>query len=69
MHAMTRMHTVSFDTVSRRYHGEVALTRPDGSQLAVEASVIGHPQWPLERVARQLLGAARQQTAIWSPAG
>jgi hypothetical protein len=52
-----------FDPVSRRYTGEVAFTRADGSERAVRASVLGHPGWPLERIARMLIGAARMRAA------
>jgi hypothetical protein len=63
MQPVTRLLALRFDTVSRRYVGDVALTRTDGSERTVRASVIGHPGWSLERVARQLIGAARQQQA------
>jgi hypothetical protein len=63
MHPVTRLQMLRFDPVSRRYTGEVALTRADGSERTVCASVLGHPGWPLERVARMLIGAARMQAA------
>jgi hypothetical protein len=59
MQTLNRLLTVRFDTVSRRYIGEVLMTRFDGSEEAVTSSVIGTPGWPLERVARMLIGAAR----------
>ena len=59
MHPVSRLLTVRFDTVTRRFIGVVALTRTDGSEETVRASVVGHPAWPLERVARLLMGAAR----------
>jgi hypothetical protein len=63
MQPVTRVLALRFDTVSRRYTGDVALAKNDGSERMVRASVIGHPGWTLERVARQLIGAARQQQA------
>lgn len=61
MHSVTRLETLRFDPVSRRYVGDVALTRADGSRHLVRASVLGNPGWPMERVARMLMGAARMQ--------
>jgi hypothetical protein len=61
MQPITRILALRFDAISRRYIGDVALFRQDGSERTVRASVIGHPGWPLERVARQLIGAARLQ--------
>lgn len=63
MHSVTRLETLRFDPVARRYTGEVALTRTDGTRHTVRASVVGQPGWPVERVARLLLGAARMQGA------
>lgn len=63
MHPVTRLQMLRFDPVSRRYTGEVALVRADGSEGTVRASVLGHPGWPLERIARMLMGAARMQAA------
>lgn len=61
MHTVTRLFALHFDTVSRRYTGEVAVVRPDGREERVEASILGHPGWAHERIARQLIGAARMQ--------
>jgi hypothetical protein len=63
MQAVSRLHSLRFDPVSRRYQGEVALTRADGREERVSATVIGHPRWPHERIARLLIGAARLQHA------
>ena len=63
MHPATRLQMLRFDPVSRRYTGVVALTRADGSERMVRASVLGHSGWPLERVTRMLIGAARIQAA------
>ncbi len=62
MHPLTRLVMLRFDTVTRRYIGDVAVTRPDGREETVRASVVGHPGWAHERVARLLIGAARMQT-------
>jgi len=63
MHSVSRLRSLRFDPVSRRYIGQVAVIRADGREETVSASVMGLPGWPLERVARQLMGAARQQAA------
>lgn len=63
MHTVTRLQTLRFDPVSRRYTGYVALTRADGTRHTVRASVLGNPGWPLERIARMLIGAARMRAA------
>jgi len=61
MHSVTRLEALRFDPVARRYSGEVALTRADGTRHTVSASVLGHAGWPLERVARMLMVAARMR--------
>lgn len=61
MHSVSRLLAVRFDTVSRRYTGQVAMTDARGNPVRVEASVIGHPRWPIERIARLLIGAAHLQ--------
>ena len=63
MHPITRIQMLGFDPVSRRYTGEVAFTCADGSERSVRASVLGHPSWPLERIARMLIGAGRMRAA------
>ncbi|MDH3264456.1 MAG: hypothetical protein OEM24_10705 [Paracoccaceae bacterium] len=63
MHTVTRLQMLRFDPVSRRYTGDIALTRADGTERTVRATVLGNPGWPLERVARMLIGAARMRAA------
>ncbi len=59
MQVLSRIDSVSFNPASRRYEGEVSIMLNDGGEVAVTASVIGSPQWAYERVARELLSAAR----------
>jgi hypothetical protein len=61
MHSVTRLKMFQFDPLSRRFTGIVSFTRMDGTERAVRAAVIGHPGWPLERIARMLIGAARMK--------
>lgn len=61
MQSISRLLTLRYDVVSRRYIGEVAVVRPDGTEGTVRTSVVGHPGWPHERIARMLIGAARLQ--------
>lgn len=63
MHPVTRLLELRFDAASRRYIGAVSVILPDGREEIMSASVLGSPGWPLERIARQLLGKARQQLA------
>ena len=59
MHSLSRLLSLRFDTITRRYVGEVLLVGPDGAEKMVSAAVHGLPGWPMERVARKLIGAAR----------
>lgn len=59
MNPAARLLALTFDAVSRRYVGDVLLTGADGREHLVSASVHGQPGWPMERVARMLIGAAR----------
>ena len=63
MQSISRLLALRYDVVSRRYIGDVAVVRPDGAEATVRATVVGHPGWPHERIARMLIGAARLQTA------
>jgi hypothetical protein len=59
MNPAARLLALSFDSVSRRYVGDVLLVGPDGHEHLVSTAVHGQPSWSMERVARMLIGAAR----------
>lgn len=62
MQVLTVINSVNFDPAARRFEGEVALTLPDGTEETVVASVVGSPQWAFDRIARELVSTARQQS-------
>jgi hypothetical protein len=55
----SRLLKLRFDTISRRYVGDVLIVGPDGRERTVSTAVHGLPSWSLERVTRMLIGAAR----------
>ncbi len=59
LHSTSRVIAMRFDAVTRRFVGDVSLTRADGTVETVRASVVGNARWPMERAARMLIGAAR----------
>lgn len=63
MDVTTRISALSFDARSHRFEALVSLIARDGSEQAVRAAVIGSPRWPFERIVRELVGAARLQSA------